>query len=40
MGYVASPLWMAQLIVGIVLVLQSKYIRPEYFTADFSLFPA
>jgi membrane glycosyltransferase len=40
MGYLNSPLWMAQLIVGIVLVLQSKYIRPEYFTADFSLFPA
>jgi membrane glycosyltransferase len=28
------------LLIGIVLVLQSKYIRPEYFTADFSLFPA
>ncbi|HEY1942056.1 MAG TPA: glucans biosynthesis glucosyltransferase MdoH [Roseiarcus sp.] len=40
MSYLASPLWMAQLLVGIVLVLQSKYIRPEYFTADFSLFPA
>jgi membrane glycosyltransferase len=40
MGYLASPFWMAQLLVGIVLVLQSKYIRPEYFTADFSLFPA
>jgi membrane glycosyltransferase len=40
MGYLASPLWMAQLLIGIVLVLQSKYIRPEYFTADFSLFPA
>jgi membrane glycosyltransferase len=40
MGYLASPLWMAQLIVGIVLVLQSHYIRPEYFTAEFSLFPA
>jgi membrane glycosyltransferase len=40
MGYLASPLWMAQLLVGIVLVLQSKYIRPEYFTGDFSLFPA
>jgi len=39
MGYLASPLWMAQLIVGIVLVLQSHYIRPEYFTGDFSLFP-
>ncbi len=40
MSYVASPLWMAQLLVGIVLVLQSTYIRPEYFTQDFSLFPA
>jgi membrane glycosyltransferase len=40
MGYLASPFWMAQLLVGIVLVLQSHYIRPEYFTADFSLFPA
>jgi membrane glycosyltransferase len=39
MGYLASPLWMAQLIVGIVLVLQSHYIRPEYFTREFSLFP-
>src|SRR5690348_17814766 len=34
------PLWMAQLLVGIVLVLQSHYIRPEYFTKEFSLFPA
>ena len=40
MGYLASPLWMSQLLVGIVLVLQSTYIRPEYFTRDFSLFPA
>jgi membrane glycosyltransferase len=40
MGYLASPLWMAQLLVGIALVLQTSYIRPEYFTADFSLFPA
>ncbi|MGA2044270.1 MAG: glucans biosynthesis glucosyltransferase MdoH [Roseiarcus sp.] len=40
MGYLASPLWMAQLLVGIVLVLQTSYIRPEYFTAEFSLFPA
>jgi len=40
MGYLASPLWMAQLLVGIALVLQTSYIRPEYFTADFALFPA
>ena len=39
MGYVASPLWMMQLLVGIVLVLQSAYFRPEYFTQEFTLFP-
>jgi membrane glycosyltransferase len=39
MGYLASPLWMAQLIVGIILVLQAAYIRPEYFTDEFRLFP-
>ena len=40
MGYVASPLWMAQLVVGITLVFQASYIRPEYFATNFSLFPA
>ncbi len=39
MAYLASPLWLAQLVVGIVLVLQSAYIRPEYFTDEFRLFP-
>ncbi len=40
MSYLASPLWLMQLIVGITIVLQSKFIRPEYFTSEFSLFPA
>ncbi len=39
-GYVSSPLWMMQLFIGIVLVLQASYIRPEYFTSGFALFPA
>jgi membrane glycosyltransferase len=39
MAYLASPLWLTQLIVGIVLVLQASYIRPEYFTSEFTLFP-
>ncbi|WP_084143907.1 glucans biosynthesis glucosyltransferase MdoH [Methylocapsa acidiphila] len=39
MAYVASPLWMLQLFVGIALVLQASYIRPEYFTSEFTLFP-
>lgn len=39
-AYLASPLWMMQLITGLVLVLQASYIRPEYFTNDFTIFPA
>ena len=40
MGYLASPLWLLQLCVGIILVFQASYIRPEYFTSEFTLFPA
>jgi membrane glycosyltransferase len=40
MGYLASPFWLMQLVVGIALVLQTTYIRPEYFTRDFNLFPS
>src|SRR3712207_9528297 len=39
MSYLASPFWLLQLIVGIALVLQTTYIRPEYFTREFNLFP-
>ncbi len=39
MSYVASPLWLAQLVVGIALVLQTTYFRPEYFSQEFRLFP-
>src|SRR3954468_6350795 len=39
MSYLASPFWLFQLIVGIALVLQTTYIRPEYFSKDFTLFP-
>src|SRR3712207_8115059 len=34
MSYLASPFWLFQLIVGIALVLQTTYIRPEYFARD------
>ena len=40
MSYLASPFWLLQLVVGIALVLQTTYIRPEYFSRDFRLFPA
>ena len=39
-SYLASPLWLLQLMVGIVLTLQVTYFRPEYFTTEFSLYPA
>lgn len=39
MGYMASPFWLMQLVVGIALVLQVKYARPEYFTSEFTLLP-
>ena len=39
-AYMASPLWMLQLLVGMILVLQASYIKPEYFTNEFTLVPA
>lgn len=39
MGYLASPFWLMQLLVGIAIVLQVNYARPEYFTKEFTLFP-
>jgi membrane glycosyltransferase len=38
-GYVASPLWLAQLVVGIALVLQTAYVQPDYFSGNSGLFP-
>lgn len=39
MAYLASPLWLAQLLVGMLLALQSHFIRPEYFAPGFPLYP-
>ena len=38
-GYLASPLWLAQLVIGIALVLQTAWVRPDYFTTEFGLTP-
>jgi membrane glycosyltransferase len=38
-GYVASPLWLAQLVVGVSIALQVAYIRPDYFGGGFQLYP-
>ncbi|WEK50710.1 MAG: glucans biosynthesis glucosyltransferase MdoH [Candidatus Kaistia colombiensis] len=38
-SYLASPLWLGLILAGLALSLQAHFIRPEYFTEDFQLFP-
>lgn len=38
-SYLASPLWLLLIIAGLALSLQAHFIRPEYFTEEFQLFP-
>lgn len=40
MSYLASPLWLLLIMVGLGLSLQAEYIRPEYFANEFSFFPS
>jgi membrane glycosyltransferase len=39
MSYLSSPLWLVMIGIGFALALQSRLIRPEYFSHDFQLFP-
>lgn len=39
MSYLSSPFWLLLILSGLLLALQAHYIRPEYFTEQFSLFP-
>ena len=39
MSYLSSPFWLLLILSGLLLALQAHYIRPEYFTDQFSLFP-
>jgi membrane glycosyltransferase len=39
MSYLASPIWMLLIILGILLALQAHFLRPEYFPKEFTLFP-
>jgi membrane glycosyltransferase len=38
-SYITAPIWLAFLFTGILLSLQSRFIRPEYFPAGPTLFP-
>ena len=39
-SYVTSPLWLLFLLAGVLISLQSRFIRPEYFPQGRSLFPS
>ncbi len=38
-SYVTSPLWLCFLLAGVLISLQSRFVRPEYFGTAKSLFP-
>jgi membrane glycosyltransferase len=38
-SYVTAPFWVAILLVGVLISLQARFVRPEYFPPGFSLFP-
>lgn len=40
MSYLASPLWLVLILVGMALSLQNRFLRPEYFSDDPSLTPS
>ena len=39
MSYLSSPMWLVMIGIGFALAVQSRLIRPEYFSHDFQLFP-
>jgi membrane glycosyltransferase len=39
MGYLASPIWFALILIGIVMAIQIHYVNVEYFSNEMSLFP-
>jgi len=38
-SYITAPLWLLFLLLGILISLQARFVRPEYFPKGFSLFP-
>ncbi|GGE37669.1 glucans biosynthesis glucosyltransferase H [Agaricicola taiwanensis] len=38
-SYITAPLWLIFILTGIAISLQAQFVRPEYFTSEFSLFP-
>src|ERR1700680_2437795 len=38
-SYLTAPLWLFFLVLGILISLQARFVRPEYFPKGFALFP-
>ncbi|MCK0197685.1 glucans biosynthesis glucosyltransferase MdoH [Ancylobacter sp. 6x-1] len=38
-SYITAPLWLLMLIAGLLTSLQARFVPPDYFTSQFSLFP-
>ncbi|MGE0723793.1 MAG: glucans biosynthesis glucosyltransferase MdoH [Alphaproteobacteria bacterium] len=38
-AYVTAPIWLAFLLAGLLIALQARFVRPEYFPSGFALFP-
>ena len=38
-AYLTAPLWFLFLLLGMLISLQARFVRPEYFPSGFSLFP-
>jgi membrane glycosyltransferase len=38
-AYLTAPAWLTFLLVGMLISLQARFVRPEYFAPGFSLFP-
>lgn len=38
-SYITAPLWLIMLLAGLLTALQARFIPPDYFPSEFSLFP-
>ncbi len=39
-SYITAPLWLIMLLAGLLTALQARFVPPDYFPSEFSLFPA
>lgn len=39
-SYITAPLWLIMLIAGLLTALQARFVPPDYFPSEFSLFPS